>query len=92
MRQMNDRSNIEGAEKKIGRTSAGLRDALFDVIEKVKSGDIDAESAYAVAALADSICKTVHLEIAVAKLRTEYPSDIKLVIPGPLVLGEPDAK
>lgn len=73
---------------KIGRTSAGLRDALFDAIEKVKSGDITAGDAQAIALLSSSICKTVQLEIEVAKLRTQYPADAKLVVPSALTLGE----
>lgn len=80
------------AESKITRTSAGLRDALFDAIEKVKTGDITAGDAQAIALLSSSICKTVQLEIEIAKLRTQYPSDSKLTIPAPLTLGEPDGK
>lgn len=77
--------------KKIVRTSAGLRDALFDVIESVRNGEVDATQAKAVAFLAKEICSTVHLEIEVAKLRTEYPADIKLTLPGTLRLGEPES-
>lgn len=76
-------------QKKIGRTSAGLRDALFDAIEMVRSGDMSSGDAQAIALLSGSICKTVQLEIEVAKLRTEYPADAKLIIPTPLTLGEP---
>lgn len=72
---------------KIERTSAGLRDALFDAIEKVRDGDMAPEDAKAISGLASQICSTVNLEIAVAKLRTEYPADAKLIIPAPLPLG-----
>jgi hypothetical protein len=72
---------------KIERTSAGLRDALFDAIEKLRSGDIEAQDAKALAALSHQICATVSLEIEVAKLRTEYPADTKLSLPAALPLG-----
>lgn len=75
------------ANKKIGRTSAGLRDALFDAIEKVRDGDMMAEDAKAISGLAAQICNTVQLEISVAKLRTEYPADTKLLLPTALELG-----
>lgn len=72
---------------KIERTSAGLRDSLFDAMERVRDGDMAPEDATAFSKLASNICSTVELEIKVAKLRTEYPSDTKLVIPAPLPLG-----
>ncbi len=71
----------------VKRTSAGLREALFDAIEKVRDGDMVAEDAKAIAALSNQICSTVSLEIQVAKLRSEYPADMKLVLPVPLSLG-----
>ena len=72
---------------KIERTSACLRDTLFDCIEKVRKGDMDAQDAKAISSLAHQICETVSLEIEVAKLRTNYPADSKLVLPGALLLG-----
>lgn len=73
------------------RTSAGLRDTLFDAIEKVKNGDMTCGDAQAIALLSRSICQTVQLEIEVAKLRSESPKgDAKLIVPAPLTLGEPD--
>jgi hypothetical protein len=73
--------------KKIGRNSADLRDALFDAIEKVRDGDMVAQDAIAIARLSHSICMSVQLEIEVAKLRTNYPSDTKMPVPVPLKLG-----
>ena len=73
------------------RTSAGLRDLLFNAIESVKNGDMDFQDAAAIAKLARGICETVHLEIEVAKLRMEYPSDAKLIVPSPLQLGDSNA-
>lgn len=82
--------NRVSEKKAINRTSAGLRDALFDAIEKVRDGDMIAEDAKAISGLAAQICNTVQLEISVAKLRTEYPADSKLVLPSPLPLGTPE--
>lgn len=72
---------------KIERTSAGLRDALFSAIENLRDGDMDAETASAIAKMSREICQTVSLEIEVAKLRTQYPADAKLIVPAPLPLG-----
>lgn len=78
-----------GASKgeKIPRTSLGLRDALFDAIEKVRSREMAPQDAKAIGLLAHQICETVSLEIQVAKLRTEYPADMKLNLPAALKLG-----
>lgn len=93
--------NRPGLEKKVmaerktvSRTSAGLRDALFDCIERVRDGEMAPEDAQAISNLAKGICASVQLEINVAKLRTEYPADAKLIIPSPLKLGsdEPDGQ
>lgn len=76
--------------KKIQRTSQGLRDSLFDAIEQLRDGNLDAETAGAMAKLSQQICATVSLEIEVAKLRTAYPADAKLIIPAALPLGLPE--
>lgn len=72
----------------ITRTSAGLRDALFDAIEKVNSGQMEANDAKAIANLSLGIVKTVQLEIEIHKLRAEFPADMKMVLPGKVFLGE----
>lgn len=76
--------------KGIVRTSAGLRDALFDAMEKVSSGDMPPAEAQAVSVLARQICNTVHLEIEIARLRTEYPADTPVVVPNSIQLGVPN--
>lgn len=60
---------------------------LFESIEMLRKGDIEANDGKAIAALAREICNTVSLEIEVAKLRTQYPADTKLIVPSPLQLG-----
>jgi hypothetical protein len=72
---------------KIDRTSGGLRDALFDALERLRDGDMEAGDAKAFAALAREIVGTVNLEIEVQKLRLEYPGDAKVMVPSPLPLG-----
>lgn len=74
--------------KTVGRTSAGLRDVLFDSIDKLRNGDIESAEASSIAKLAAAICKTVSLEIEVARLRLQYPEDTKMIVPGPMALGE----
>lgn len=76
--------------KKIDRTSAGLREALFTSMDQLKVGDIEAGDAKAMAALAREIVNTVRLEIEVQKLRLEYPADAKMIVPTPLKLGQDD--
>lgn len=78
--------------KKIERTSAGLRDALFATMEQLRSGDIEAGDAKAMAIVAREIVHTVELEMAVAKLRLEYPADAKMLVPAPLKLVSEEEK
>lgn len=79
---------IEGGG--IERTSEGLRGLLFDEIDRLRSGKSTVGEARAIAALASQVVNTVHMEIAVAQLRRDYPADMKLIIPPPLKLDGPD--
>lgn len=71
------------------RTSAGLRDALFDALDGLRNGSTNAATANAVAKLADQVVQTVHMELAVhkhlsGKAKTpETPS-----LPAPVSLGQ----
>lgn len=49
------------------RTSAGLRDALFDALDGLRNGTTNAAAANAVAKLADQVVQTVHMELAVQR-------------------------
>jgi ribosome modulation factor len=51
----------------VDRTSAGLRSAMFDELDALRSGKTDAKRASAVAKMASSIIETVRLELDVAK-------------------------
>ena len=74
------------APTKIERNTSGIRDVLFDQIDRLRNGDCDVGEAKAVAALVGQIIASVNMDIAVAKLRADYPGDTKLDLPSPLKL------
>lgn len=47
----------------VTRTSAGLRDALFEELEALRNGTSDPKRAHAVAKLASAVIDTVRLEM-----------------------------
>ena len=51
----------------IARTSAGLRDAIFDEIDSIRNGTSNPTRANAVAKLASGIVETVRMELEVHK-------------------------
>lgn len=75
-------------EEKTEKTSEGLRNTLFDAIDKLRSGKIKPQEAKAMASLAGQIISTVNMEIAIAQLRREYPADTPLIVPPPLRLAK----
>lgn len=77
----------ERSVKPVVRTSAGLRDALFDALDALRNGEIEPQEAKATAVVANQIVNTVQLEMDVHKMRREYPSDAKIILPVPLELG-----
>ena len=54
------------------RTSAGLRDALFDELDNLRNGTTNPAKANAVAKLADQVISTVKMELDVQKHITKY--------------------
>lgn len=54
-------------DKAVIRTSKGLRDALFDELEALRSGKSNPTQANAVAKLAGSVVETVKMEIEAQK-------------------------
>ena len=63
------------------RTSEGLRSTLFETLDKFLNGDIDAQSAKVVAKLADSLLKSVAVDLEYKRLvsdmaRTDGPSSV----------------
>lgn len=67
------------------RTSAGLRDALFDELDRLRNGTTNASNANAVAKLADQIINTVKMEMEVQRHAQRVPA----ATPTPNVLGTP---
>ena len=63
----NEMSKPDEAPEKITRTSAGLRDAIFDEIDYIRAGQSNPTRANAVAKLATGIVETVRMEIEVEK-------------------------
>lgn len=51
----------------VNRTSAGLRDAIFDELDAIRNGASNPTRANAVAKLAGSIVETVRMEIEVQR-------------------------
>lgn len=65
------KKNAEVTPTPIQRTSAGLRDAIFDEIDAVRNGSSNPTRANAIAKLATGIVETVRMEIEVQRhLRT----------------------
>lgn len=59
--------------KKVERTSAGLREALFDELDGLRSGETNATQANATAKIAGTIVDTVNMEMAALKLMQRTP-------------------
>lgn len=72
------------------RTSAGLRDALFDALDGLRSGATSAATANAVAKLADQVVQTVHMELAVQKHASTAKATANMApqLPAPVSLGQ----
>jgi hypothetical protein len=65
------KKTVEPTSTPIQRTSAGLRDAIFDEIDAVRNGTSNPTRANAIAKLATGIVETVRMEIEVQRhLRT----------------------
>lgn len=58
----------------IARTSAGLRDAIFDEIDSIRNGASNPTRANAVAKLATGIVETVRMEIEVQRHLRNTPT------------------
>lgn len=75
------------ASTPIVRTSAGLRDAIFDEIDAIRSGASNPTKANAVAKLATGIVETVRMEIEVQRHLRQNPATAKEVTSA--ALGQP---
>ena len=74
----------------IARTSAGLRDALFDELDGLRAGRTNAAKANATSKLADQIVNTVRMEMDVEKHighMGDRPQVRRTILNEPLALG-----
>ena len=76
------------------RTSAGLRDALFDELDELRAGSSNPTRANAVAKLATGVVETVRMEMEVSRHLNSATSQVKAIPDGqasplgqPLALG-----
>lgn len=70
------------------RTSAGLRDALFDELDSLRDGTGNPTRANAVAKLADQVVNTVKMELEVQRHAAKYkPTENINALGSPLTLG-----
>lgn len=70
------------------RTSAGLRDALFDELDALRLGTTNPAKANAVAKLADQVIATVKMELDVQKHVAKYkPNGQAAALGAPVALG-----
>lgn len=60
--------------EKVERTSAGLRSALFDELDGLRSGEINATRANATAKIVGGIVDTVNMEMNAYKLLNKIPA------------------
>lgn len=70
------------------RTSAGLRDSLFEELDMLRRGESNPAKANAVSKLADTIISTVEMELQAQRILTQFgknpPSS---ALPEPLILS-----
>lgn len=85
-------ANKATASAPIVRTSAGLRDAIFDEIDSIRNGTSNPTRANAVAKLATGIVETVRMELEVQRHLRSHAGDPAVAVPQaslgvPLSLG-----
>lgn len=77
----------------ITRTSTGLREALFDELDRIRKGESDAKRANAIVRISDGIIRIVKMDLEVQKHIGTLPpadrpsSDAMIEIPGTVNLG-----
>lgn len=73
----------------VQRTSAGLREALFDELDNLRNGKTNPAKANSVAKLADGIIETVRMELDVHRALEKFPkgSAVPPTLGAPIALG-----
>lgn len=88
---MTNQTVTEPTPTPVVRTSAGLRNALFDELDGLRAGTTNPARANAVAKLADQVMATVQMEMDVQKHLTKHgqrkPSEQAPALGAPVPLG-----
>lgn len=85
---MTKQNSVSQQEPAVVRTSAGLRDALFDELDSLRAGTTNPAKANAVAKLADQVIATVKMELDVQKHVAKYkPNGQAASLGSPVSLG-----
>lgn len=88
---MTKKAETNGEMPAIQRTSAGLRDAIFDEIDALRAGTSNPTKANAVAKLASGVVDTVRMELEVQRhLKNVSPESLSRtqdILGSPLSLG-----
>lgn len=72
----------------VSRTSAGLRDALFDELDGLRNGSSNPARANAVAKLAGQVVDTVRMEMDIQAFSAKMPKDQPAAkLPAPVQLS-----
>lgn len=74
------------------RTTATLREILFEALEKVKAGDMQAREAKAMADLSDRIIRTAEIELKYSEVVSRLDKEDQGISPGPLLLTTESSK
>lgn len=78
----------ENKPKKMIRTSAGLRDVLFDELDSIRDGTSNPQRAQAVSKLACQVINSVKMEIEFHSHVASSPEGIDPPMSRPLMLAE----
>lgn len=73
---------------KCGRTTADLRDFLWETMEGVRAGELSTQQAKAIAEGADKIIATAELELKYAAICSELDRQDQGISPGPILLTQ----
>lgn len=83
------KEKVKPLEAPVARTSAGLRDSLFDELNALRRGESNAARARSVAMLANSILQSLHAEIEYHKYVADVSKSAANHKLGNLELGKP---
>jgi len=71
-----------------GKTTADLREFLFETMEGVKAGEVTTAQAKAIAQTADKIIETADLELRYSEMCSRLDKDGQDISPGKILLTD----